>query len=264
MRTTRLAAGVLALGLLVTACGGEDKQAASRAGMATLELASAKTADAGTARMFMSIGVDTGTTPINFSGTGLTDLKSGASSLTMQLGQSGQAELVFIDQAFYIKLPTLQLPPGKSWVQLDLADIGKQRGVTANTLETLANQDPTKALDYLRGVSGEVTKVGREDVRGEPTTHYSTKIDVARAAAAAGTNNAAMQAALKDYKGTPFPVEIWVDDAGRMRKMTQAIPLGDKPEAGNLELVIEMFDFGTPVDIKAPPAAQVADSSALG
>ena len=88
----------------------------------------------------------------------------------------------------YMRMPFLesQLPDGKEWVQVDLAKAASLRGVDLADIQSFAKgSDPREALDYLRSISGELTRLGTEDVRGVPTTHYFAAVDWQKALARA-------------------------------------------------------------------------------
>ena len=55
---------------------------------------------------------------------------------------------------------------------------------------------------------------------------------------------------------TKLPVEVWVGDDGYVRKVTYAQHSGRNQSA---KITMEMYDFGSPVTITAPPAATVID-----
>jgi hypothetical protein len=98
-------------------------------------------------------------------------------------------------------------------------------------------------------------------------THYRVKIDLAKAAAKLP---AWEQASFKEFTqilGThTIPVDVWVDSHNLVRRMQEAIPLpGDSgtPKGSALTQTTDFYDFGVPVRVSAPPAAQVASLSQL-
>jgi hypothetical protein len=75
-----------------------------------------------------------------------------------------------------------------------------------------------------------------------------------------------------------IPVEVWVDRQNLVRRVTLSLRLPGAPDlqgpagqpsnpgrssAGRLVLVTDFYDFGVPVRVSAPPAAQVASAPAL-
>lgn len=97
--------------------------------------------------------------------------------------------------------------------------------------------DPSRSIGYLRSVSTEVTADGTERVRGDRTTRHRATVDLGRAGGP---------------PGYLFPLEAWVDDAGRTRRLRYS-PLG----APETTVVWELYDFGVPVDVSPPPADKV-------
>ena len=55
---------------------------------------------------------------------------------------------------------------------------------------------------------------------------------------------------------TKLPVDVWVGADGYVRKVTYAQHSGKSQSA---KITMEMYDFGSPVTITAPPAATVID-----
>ena len=73
----------------------------------------------------------------------------------------------------------------------------------------------------------------------------------------------ALKNAIDEFGLAKFPVSVWVDDAGRLRKMQMAMDLGalvrkaGTPVSIDPKMVatIELYDFGQPVDVRAPVGA---------
>ncbi len=62
-----------------------------------------------------------------------------------------------------------------------------------------------------------------------------------------------------------LPLEIWVDGEQRVRKLS--IDLDEKdPDSGEqvkASLVVELYDYGVPLDLELPPADRVVDAATL-
>ncbi len=127
-------------------------------------------------------------------------------------------------------------------------------------------------MDYLRGIGSDVTEVGTEQVRGDETTHYKGTVDLEEAAAAApAESRKALEKALAQTGSSTVPVEVWVDEQGRTRRVLTTIALPDglpgaaapapsaSAGAGSVAATIEFYDFGVAADIAAPPAGEVTD-----
>jgi hypothetical protein len=172
----------------------------------------------------------------------------------------------------YMRMPFLesQLPDGKEWVQVDLAKAASLQGVDLADIQSFAKgSDPREALGYLRSISGDLTRLGTEDVRGVPTTHYFAAVDWQKALAQAA-KEAGQQGFLAQLQNMPgavasVPVDVWVDADNLVRRMTMSFvfPSPDQSQQAKASLEMELFDYGEPVTVEAPNAADVVDAFAL-
>jgi hypothetical protein len=211
------------------------------------------TAKAGTARIAINLTVTSTSANFPITGSGVFDYKRHLGQLTLalppQLG--GTLREVLTGKTLYLQIPTL----GSKYYVLDLDEITGGTG----TFSQLGNIDPTTALETLRGAAADVTKVGDATVRGARTTHYKGTLDLAKAAEKAP---AALRARLRRQLQTltSVPFDAYIDDEGRLRKMTNHIVLGS---TGTVDSTVEMYDFGVPVAVRVPSKAQTTDGSAL-
>lgn len=168
------------------------------------------------------------------------------------------------DPVMYMRFGFLagQLPAGKTWVRIDLEKAGKGLGVDFNQLMGGAAQNPTSALDLLRS-SSDFSEVGKETIGGIQTTHYHGTVDLEKAAAAGGAASGAIQRLVQMGAPTQYPMDVWVDDSGLIRRFSQSYnqELGGK--SMSLETTMDMSDYGLPVNVSAPPADEVFDATAL-
>ena len=63
------------------------------------------------------------------------------------------------------------------------------------------------------------------------------------------------------HEGATLPVDVWVDDAGLMRRLDLKGQLGD---VDNVALRLDLYDFGTDVDVKVPPPSKVFSEALIG
>lgn len=111
--------------------------------------------------------------------------------------------------------------------------------------------------------SGDVKKVGQEDVRGVATTHYSGTVDVAELT----TKNSAIDAdqlaelkkQLSDAGITTEKVDIWVDKDELLVKKTER----GQMKTGELNSTVFYSDYGTDVTVEEPPASDTVDFQKL-
>jgi hypothetical protein len=221
--------GVAAATLLGAACGGTNFNKAiseSNGGRAVLIASATQTQAAKSAHL--SVHASFGSDTV-INGVGGIDFEHQNSTFTVDAGPMGQVEERVVDGVMY-----LRMGHGK-WIKLDLPKDSAGAGTGFSGI------DPTKLLDYLRRVSNDVTKVGTETVRGAETTHYRATIDLPG--------------------GGSLPIDVWIDDQGYARKAT----LDADASGSHLNVVFEMYDFGAPVNVDAPPSSEVTDpGSGLG
>jgi LppX_LprAFG lipoprotein len=178
-------------------------------------------------------------------------------------GQSmGGMQQVFIDKTFYMKIPMLtQMSGGKPWMKISLADLGEQSGMDFDQLLQQAQQmDPVQTTKLMAG-SKDAREVGKETIDGVETTHLTGTYNVSEAVAKlAPEQREAFQKAAKDSGMDTMAFDLWVDDQQLPRKVTMKTAQGAKVP---LTVSVVYRDFGQPVDISAPPAAQVTDFSEI-
>lgn len=171
-----------------------------------------------------------------------------------QLG--GKQELFFEKDFVYLKVP--QCPSGglggKGWVKYDYR---KAAGLDPNSA---TNNDPTNFLEALRG-AGEIQEVGREEVRGASTTHYKVQVDLEKALEnLTEERREQAKAVFKSIGATKTTADVWIDDDNLPRKYLMKFKAGNEQSgAFEVTMTLELFDFGTKVDLDIPPADQVQE-----
>jgi hypothetical protein len=165
----------------------------------------------------------------------------------------------------YMKSPLFSsaLPPGKSWLHIDLAKTGKQLGIGDPT--QFGSSDPSQSVQALRAVSSRVERVGTESVRGVPTTHYRARVELRRlpAVTAPAKRAGARQSVARLIKliGTDsYPAEAWVDRHRLVRRMRLTMAMKIQGHSMTQDMTFELFDFGPKRRIKLPPADQAFDA----
>lgn len=290
MRKLLVLLALTAMAALAGACGSPEDEASSTkkepgraekpTAVETVRVAYEETAAEQSAR----ISYETTTTgpensgqdaPMTMTGNGVTDFSGAASSMTMGMSGMGGLEIRQVGETVYVKMPeelVTQMSGAKPWVRMDLDAVYEQYGGPS---QGGAPQDPTRQFEYLRGVSDSVEKVGEELVRGVPTTRYEAIIDLEKEADGqdAGAREASDEMAEK-LGTSKLPVEVWIDEENRVRRyaLDVSVPMpesGASPDASRdgdemrTRMVIEYYDFGTPVDVQAPPQDQTMDGSKM-
>lgn len=256
---------VAALALVAGACGGGGDDSPGQ----IVRAAATRTTEGESSRIELTMRLRGGAQEGDVSATGLFDYDRRLGAITMEMSGLGTIEAILDDTVYFMKFPPElagQIPGGKPWVRIDLAAVGEQAGVDVSRLLQASQTDPRQTLRYLRGASDDVTEVGEEVVRGTDTMHYRATLDLRKAAAEYdGEVREAMESAIDALGTDTMPVDVWIDDEGRARKveLTQDMTEVSGGQVGTAVTTIELFDFGVDVDVEPPPADQVADLGAL-
>lgn len=186
--------------------------------------------------------------PSGYTFAGAVDGDTGRTRGAGLAGGAASVEFITDGTIQYLKLPPELGGGGPPWIRFDLAELGVP--VPSNTNPT---SNPIDALRQLDAIVGDITKVGVEDVRGEETTHFRFAVDVVKTNPdAAAKLPADVQDGLRRV-----PMDLWLDDQDRPRRLRQALDLG--PDFGTMTTTVELFDFDKAVTIDLPPADQVRD-----
>lgn len=212
-------------------------------------------------------------------GSGVVDFGSGDAKLGLsiprldRLGGGGSAiEQRVVDGVAYSKMPqeirrSAGVPAAIRWFSLDPQHVA---GAGATALSQ-SEVDPAGQLSFLAAASTDVRTIGSEKVRGIATTHYAATIDLAAPAGAApGTRTAALRQRLVQLgaaiDGHRLALDVWLDQAGRVRRVVLSVPLKSRSTAGSLKglgpdamlrIQADFYAFGTPVVVAAPPHSEV-------
>jgi hypothetical protein len=139
---------------------------------------------------------------------------------------------------------------GKKWLRLDPKVFGGGGQI--------GQSDPNGSLDALRGVKGNVKRVGSEKVRGTNTTRSRVTIDADQAVNSAPE---AQRDEVRNSIGTlgskTIPADVWIDNKGRLRKVRLHVAASTTTTKGSV--TFEYFALGAKVNVEAPPANEVVD-----
>jgi len=176
---------------------------------------------AGSSRVTTSMRMASGGTWLTITGTGGFDYARREGELVLELPKdaAGAEEHKPITElltpgALYMKDRGAGVPAGK-WVRVDTTRLPDGNLVTGGATEPLA------AAELLRGAQ-QVAFVGEETRAGVKVRHYRGTADIARAAQAApAADRAPLRAAAEGFTVTMVPFDAWLDEAGRLRELSQ-------------------------------------------
>ncbi|MHA6792938.1 hypothetical protein ACVGVM_05360 [Pseudonocardia bannensis] len=216
----------------------------------------------GTARLSLSGEVAGRSSTLRFAGEGVLRLEGrGVSARFTQTVAQGDAApqetgFVVLPGEVYLRQPAgPDAVAGKPWARVDPTSsdpADQQRAVLAATLT--ANADPTTNLARYADATL-IADASDDQVDGVPTVRYTIVVDLARAAVL--QPDPALRAQLEQQVRdglTRITSTLWVDGAHRPVRSDIRQEL---PGIGTLALTAGYRDWGQPVDITPPPAAQV-------
>ena len=278
LRQTAVLAGIAvaapALAMVGFGCGEDDVSPD------TVAQAADRTVEAGGSKVVLTGSIEgEGIPRIPFSGDGAMDAKGQRGELKLRFSKPGGAgggdkfviEETFDRQVIYMRSPLLRpgLPGGKEWLKIDLRRATRELGADVGQLGGVGQDNPTNSLRTLRAVSGDVEKLGEEKVRGVSTTGYKATIDLRRypklvPARERREAQTAVERLVRLSGTATVPVEVWIDKKGLLRRERLTYSF-KSPQGGRLKtrLQLELFDFGTPVDVDTPAPAEVYDATRL-
>ncbi|WP_069171192.1 hypothetical protein [Streptomyces griseus] len=282
VRRTGIAVAAAAALMSVAACGGPDASTADDGGrsgggargtdaVAALRLVQKETGGAQSATvegttvmgsamsMRQSGAIDwsdgiTGALTITYTGGTMGDALK-------QSGGDGSMQARYLKDEYYANMGDAFAANvgGKHWIRYGYADLSELAGASGEVMkEQMQNSTPQQGVNALLA-SGDVEKVGQEDVRGVATTHYSGTVDVAELTAKTSALDAGQLAAFKKQLSglgiTTETVDIWVDKDNLLVKKTEK----GETKTGALNSTVFYSDYGTEVRVEKPAAADTVD-----
>jgi hypothetical protein len=195
----------------------------------------------------------TGTMTITYTGGTMADTMRKTGSTSMQAR--------YLPDAYYAKMSDTfaEQAGGKHWIRYAYDDLAKLGGSSGAYLkDQMQNTTPNQSVKLLLA-SGDVRKVGEENVRGEQTTHYSGTVDVADLATKSSNLSASQLTDLKKQLTaagvSTEQIDIWVNGDDLLVKKAEKGELS----TGTMSSTAYYSDYGVKVSAQEPPAGDTAD-----
>ncbi|MFJ2817183.1 MULTISPECIES: hypothetical protein [unclassified Streptomyces] len=255
-----LAAGV-AVCLGATGCSGGARADNAHPGdpVETLRRAAETLVTAGSSRTRTAMEMATGGTRVTIRGEGVYDYRHRLGRLTVTLPQdpAGTVEHRPITEllapgALFMKNRGAGVPADK-WVRVDTATLSDGNLVTGGAT------DPFAAAELLRGVRT-AAYVGRTELAGTPVLHYRGTADLALAARAAPAGDRGpLEAAVKGFATTKVPFDVYLDDAGRLRKVRHRFSFVNTQHDGVVDVASTtlLYGFGAAAEVLLPATRDI-------
>ncbi|MBK1785732.1 DUF6612 family protein [Prauserella cavernicola] len=269
MRKTALAASGFALVIALSGCGSDGDNGGALGGNSggdassnffsdpqqLAAAASEKTTEAKSSKFSMDMNM----AGMQMTATGEASYEGADTKMSMNMDAMGQTiEMRLVDKAIYMKMPGMEAQTGgKQWAKLptDGNDpMSKQLG------SSMEQSDPTKMLDFIKD-AGEITNSEQTNLEGQEVTHYTIDLDFKKIAGEMGTTSDIPQEQL-DQLPEKLPMELWLNsDQLPVQVVMDMGKIMESAGAGGQEakMTMKYTDWGTDVNVEAPPADQVGE-----
>lgn len=159
-----------------------------------------------------------------------------------------EAKLVSISdatEAFVSSDAFDSLPEGKKWMEIDFAAAVPG----ANPVDP-ASGGPKEGLQLLDKVQ-ESKVVGKEDIRGVPTTHYRGTLPTPDQVFGVKASYSALE------------VDVWIDGQERVRRFEIEVSgsVGESEYSSTTKMTMDFVEFGRVPKIELPPADEVFNAT---
>lgn len=172
--------------------------------------------------------------------------------VAMKMSQQGvDLQIVQVGGITYIKgIPGTKKP----WFTFDPKGTDAFSKLMASMVDSSKSNDPRALISMMNGVKGR--DLGTEHVDGAPTHHYVFEVPLS---AYGRVLSPQLLSVMKGMMKGLIVMAYWVDDEFLPRKLSTVMTLSGNEQ----ETVITYSDWGNPVTIVAPPAAQVGGPPSL-
>ncbi len=228
---------------------------------------------AGTARFTIKTTVDPSRTeepafrlPLIFNGEGTLDFRQTRAAVSIP----GQAEpvLVYDDARIYARRTEAVLQnDARKWGLLDFGE--RDVGTDVRSALGLNAVNPALLVELARGTSIGGIKATTEQVRGVTTTRYTARFAplVAMEDHSAEERDALRRAtsAAMGVRESIYPGAVWLDGEGLPRKIRFTVNQRvDRANVFATAFDLEIFDFGAPLTVDLPAAAEAVTTKSFG
>jgi hypothetical protein len=259
----------LVAGILVFVTSGGSTTAAIRPA-ALVQASAQKTLGERTADVQLSGSINAAGITVPISGSGKIDFVNRDVSLTMQTnieGTSLSINEIFVGGNLYEQLSYGSSGSAQKWIEIQLPE-------TSNGVELGdGDGDPASQLQLLTQQGATVEKIGTETIDGVLTTEYSVVpsrqelVDGIKRELSSENLPSELKQELQTYEQSPpsLSMDVWIDASGLMRRMTIKVAMSVPGASGEVSenIVMTLDNFGSPVDISAPPSSDVESLSSL-
>ena len=260
-RAAALRFGLLALsaGAMAAAGSGCSSSAATSApdSVAAVRGAAMDSARIHSARVATSVVMAVNGSTRQFAGLGEFDFDHQIGAIVLQTPQSPTP----LDEIVTPTTLYLRLSGGDAkWKSVDATKLPDGDVISAGYTS------PVFDFALLRGVGDNQARyVGQETLRNTKVTHYTGTLDMTTSAAQAQNPiKDELLAASHSFSAKTVPFDAYLDGQGHVRRVVAHFTFpAQAPQKGSVQIAAttDLFDLGKPVDVRTPPAADLAVAS---
>lgn len=228
------------------------------------------TAEQGTVAFEISIETEgtqgeDGVQPVSAEGT--EDFDAEQRTLTFE-APGGQLRAIVDGTDIYVEVPGTE---DDTWARVELESL-IAGGVGFGGPGGLPFRSATDNLAVLERAVTAISAGDEEDIDGATTTRYDMTVDLALAAEQAAESNATWEALAEQSGLTQLDMQVWLDDSDLIRRIAYSLDLSqaeveaatedvevDVAPQGTVTVLVDYFDYGTPVDIEIPAEDNIVD-----
>jgi hypothetical protein len=166
------------------------------------------------------------------------------------LGTGDGSTVVRVGDQLYGKGEGITDDSSKPWVKFDPATKDPMAGLSGVLIKVLEGQTSTHELIGGAAYASSFTSAPGAAVGGAPTTAYTMTVDLPKATAAKALGGYITAEMVAEEKLTELTAKVSLDQDSLPRKI--------EFQVGTSTVVADFSNFGTPVTIAAPSAAEIA------
>ncbi|WP_163567136.1 hypothetical protein [Fodinicola feengrottensis] len=191
-----------------------------------------KTIAAKTSKIDVLITVGAPGTKEKTAGSGVVEFGTPASDLTLTAPKRHEIS---------VGSDSYEQKSGRAWKKLSPDDVGAGQG------------DQLDMLHFLQIASDQVKTTGKTTIKGIAVTGYTASVNLDTAVAGADPADKPNMENIRKSLGKPeLPVQVWLDEQGRIVHFEMALPLTYQGVKVTTDTTLTLYDFGAPAQIAAP------------
>jgi hypothetical protein len=198
------------------------------------------------------------------SGKGGIDFTQNAMSSEMSVSLGGQqldVQVLYLGGIVYENMPEIsQLVPGKSWVSLDLSSV-PQSAATGSPYSLGAIGNPAAMLHLLAQHGNIVISLGPSTVDGVGVQGYAVTVNLSEMRSELANQNLPSWlrqiSSSVDFRQLSF--RLYIDANGLLRREIQSTQVTVSSGSVTADETLDFSEFGSAVNVVAPPSDQVVD-----